>query len=330
MSAQSVKSKTMLSIQSFLDRANEGRAPSCLLTKADFGSLPAELRLKIWSRAVEPRVVLYGDLVQGHRVYPLPSVTQLNIEARTETRQGYEPIGHGSFFDFDRDILVCDHKISDLVSNPYLEGLAPQIKRLAYWDCFPDDGRVDEPNHYSVYLSACYRQRDFGKIEFDRFWFPNLQDLWIVKVGEIDPAWMIQVDPKATYEERLKKLAKQFRYWVDENIIEMAPLDLDDAEVRAVMEEGRCGKVDCHELNRGRSKMVSKISFMDGKYESPKDGKEWVRISRWQIDEEKIKGNHTCENRMRWVLVERILTFDLQWDGWGDSGNGIRRRRVQK
>ncbi|KAF4964656.1 hypothetical protein FSARC_7452 [Fusarium sarcochroum] len=263
----------------------------------DFASLPAELRLKIWSQANEPRVVLYGDLVQKSRSYPLPTVTQLNAESRDETRLGYEPIGHGSYFDFSRDILVCDHKISDQASDQYLEDLAPRIRRLAFWDCFPDDGRVDGPYHYSVYLSACYRQRDFGKIEFDRFWFPNLDDLWIVKVGEIDPAWMVHVNMKAPYEDRLQQLAKQFRYWVDENIIEMAPLDLNDPESQAVLNEGRCGKEDCHELNRGRSKMVSKVTFIDGIYKAPDDGQKWVRILPWHVDEEKVKENRTSFQR---------------------------------
>ncbi|CAM1501789.1 Fc.00g037730.m01.CDS01 [Cosmosporella sp. VM-42] len=282
-----------------------------------FSSLPTELRLKIWSRAVEPRIVLFGDLASKHRSYPLPSVTQLTVEARTETRQGYEPIGNGSYFDFARDILVCDHKISDQAPDPFLEEIAPRIKRLAYWDCFPDDGRVDGPYHYSVYLSACYRQRDFGTIEFDRFWFPNLKDLWIVKVGEVDPTWMVNVDRKAPYDVRLRELAKQFRYWVDENVIEMAPLDLNDPEVKAILTEGRCGKEDCHELNEGRTKMISKVVFLDGKYEAPTDGIKWVRILPWHVDEQ-IKEKKTYENRLRWVLVERILTFDLRWEPWSD------------
>lgn len=291
----------------------------------NFTSLPAELRLKIWSRAVEPRVVLFDDLASTHRSYPLPSVTQLNIEARTETRQGYEPVGNGSYFDFSRDILVCDHKISEQSQDPYLEELAPKLKRLAYWDCFPDDGRVDGPYHYSVYLSACYRQRNFGMIEWDRFWFPNLEELWIVKVGEVDPTWMIHVDRNAPYDVRLRELAKQFRYWVDENIIEMAPLDLEDPEVKAVVNEGRCGKVDCHELNKGRSMMISKVAFFDGKYEAPTDGKEWIRILPWHVDEQ-VKDKRTYNNRLRWVLVERILTFDLRWDPWSDTGSEISSR----
>ncbi|KAH7228043.1 hypothetical protein BKA60DRAFT_591274 [Fusarium oxysporum] len=282
----------------------------------DFNSLPTELRLKIWSRASEPRIVLYGDLVQKSRSYPLPTVTQLNAEARDETRLGYEPIGNGSYFDFSRDILLCDHKISDQVTDQYLDGLAPRIRRLVFWDCFPDDGRVEGPYHYSVYLSACYRQPDFGKIEFDRFWFPNVDDMWIVKVGEIDPAWMVQVNPKLPYKMRLQQLAKQFRYWVDENIIEMAPLDLREPESQAVLHDGRCGKEDCHELNKQRSIMLSKVAFLDGRYKAPDDGQKWIRIISWQAGEDKA----VYENRMRWVVVERILTFDLQRDGWSESG----------
>ncbi|RSM03160.1 hypothetical protein CEP52_007503 [Fusarium oligoseptatum] len=276
---------------------------------ASFGSLPTELRLKIWSRANEPRIVLYGDLVQKDGSYPLPTVTQLNAEARDETRLGYEPIGHGSYFDFSRDILVCDHKISDQATDPYLEDLAPRIRKTRLLGLLPR------------------RWPHFGKIEFDRFWFPNLDDLWIVKVGEIDPAWMIDMDTNAPYEVRLRDLAKQFRYWVDENIIEMAPLDLDDPESQAVLNEGRCGKEDCHELNKGRSKMVSKVVFLDGKYKEPDDGLKWVRILPWHVDEDKVKENRTCQNRMRWVLVERILTFDLQWEGWSESGWEVSRHR---
>lgn len=291
----------------------------------DFNSLPTELRLKIWSRASEPRIVLYGDLVQKSRSYPLPTVTQLTAEARDETRVGYEPIGNGSYFDFSRDILLCDHRISDQVTDQYLDGLAPRIRRLVFWDCFPDDGRVEGPYHYSVYLSACYRQPDFGKIEFDRFWFPNVDDMWIVKVGEIDPAWMVQVNPELPYRRRLQQLAKQFRYWVDENIIEMAPLDLSEPEAQAVLKDGRCGKEDCHELNRQRSIMLSKVAFLDGRYRAPDDGQKWIRIISWQAGEEKV----VYENRMRWVVVERILTFDLQRDGWSESGVEVRRRSIQ-
>ncbi|WZH49168.1 uncharacterized protein QYS62_010361 [Fusarium acuminatum] len=294
-------------------------------SKTKFTSLPPELRLKIWSGASEPRIVLYGDLVQNDRSCPLPAVTQLNAEARAETRQWYEPIGRGSYLDFSSDILVCDHKISDQATDQYLEELAPRVRRLAFWDCFPDDGRVSGPHLYSVYVSACYRQRDFGKIEFDRFWFPNLDDLWIVKVGEIDPAWMVHVNMKAPYEVRLQELAKQFRYWVDANIIEMAPLDLKDPESQAVLNEGRCGKEDCHELNKGRSKMVSKVTFLDGKYKAPDDDLNWVRIHPWQVNEGD-KENRVHENRMRWVLVERILTFDLRWEGSNEPGQRRRNR----
>ncbi|KAF7548759.1 hypothetical protein G7046_g8565 [Stylonectria norvegica] len=319
---------TMMPVQPILSRNAEILHPQFPRPSpvASFASLPTELRLKIWSRAVEPRVVLFGDLIQNRQSYPLPSVTQLNVEARAETRQGYEPIGYGSHFDFSRDILVCDHEISDNVPDPFLEELAPKIKRLAYWDCFPDDGRVDGPYHYSVYLSGCYRQRRFGQIEFDRFWFPNLEELWIVKIGEVDPTWMVTVDFEAPYEVRLRELAKQFRYWVDENIIEMAPLDLNDPEAQAVLNEGRCGKTDCHELNQGRSKMISKVLFLDGKYKPPSDGSNWVRIMPWH-GEEQPKEKRTYENKLRWVLVERILTFDLRWDGSNETGWEIRHRR---
>ncbi|KAM0307681.1 hypothetical protein HYE67_000641 [Fusarium culmorum] len=295
---------------------------------ASFTSLPPELRLKIWSRANEPRIVLYGDLAQGIGSCPLPTVTQLNAEARDETRLGYEPIGRGSFLDFSKDILVCDHLISDQATDQYLDELAPRVRRMAFWDCFPDDGRVQMPHHYSVYLSICYNQRgDFGKIEFDRFWFPNLDELWIVKVGDIDPRWQIPVNKQATYESRLKELAKQFRYWVEDEIIEMAPLDLSDPDSHAVLYEGRCGKEDCHELNQGRTKMVSKVVFLDGKYKAPDDGQKWVRIFPLQAKEGTGAGDQTHANGLRWVAIERILTFNLYREAWSEGGREIRRRR---
>jgi hypothetical protein len=112
---------------------------------------------------------------------------------------------------------------------------------------------------------------------------------------------------------------------VDANIIEMASLDLKDPESQAVLNEGRCGKEDCHELNKGRSKMVSKVTFLDGKYKAPDDDLNWVRIHPWQVNEGD-KENRVHENRMRWVLVERILTFDLRWEGSSEPGQRRRNR----
>ncbi|KAK2597306.1 hypothetical protein QQS21_006080 [Conoideocrella luteorostrata] len=286
--------------------------------KTTFAELPPELRLKIWSCAVEPRVVVLDDLIQQKGPYPLPTVTQLNAEARTETRQGYEPVGNGSCFHFSRDILVCDPNISDHRSNMPLEDLALRVQRMAFWDCFPDDGRIDGLYHYSAYLAACYPSGHYGKIEFDKFWFPNLRDLWIIKVGEVDRSWMIGVDKDMPYEVRLQKTARQFRYWVDEDIIEIATLDLNEPETKMILREGRCGKADCQQLNLGRQRMVSKVAFMDGKY-SADDGnntaRQWKRVRPWSTaDEHSSTETDTSANRMRWIIVERILTFSLRWD----------------
>lgn len=303
---------------------------------ATFAELPTELRLKIWSCAVEPRVVVLDDLVQHNKSYPLPSVTQLNTEARTEARQGYESVGRGSYFHFSRDILVCDPNISDQRPNVPLEELALRVQRLAFWDCFPDDGRIDGLFHYSAYLAACYPSGHSGKIEFDKFWFPNLRDLWIVKVGEVDRSWMIGMDKDMPYEVRLQKTARQFRYWVDEDVIEIAPLDLNEPETKLVLREGRCGKVDCQKLNQGRQIMVSKVVFLDGRYTKREKDKahKWKRIWPWSTSIE--QGNtetDTSANRMRWIIVERILTFSLRWDGSGEldepSADHRRGRRGQ-
>ena len=90
------------------DEAEAPRLPALWSSTINFSHLPPELRLKIWSCAVEPRIILLNDLTQSLRSYPLPIVTQLNAEARTECRRGYELVGRGSYVHFSRDILVCD------------------------------------------------------------------------------------------------------------------------------------------------------------------------------------------------------------------------------
>ncbi|KAJ6443867.1 centromere kinetochore component CENP-T domain-containing protein [Purpureocillium lavendulum] len=340
------------------------RPPGAPTAVSKFALLPAELRLKIWACAVEPRVVILDDLVHKARAYPMPAVTQLNVEARAESRRGYEAAGRGSHVDFSRDIFVCDPNISDqrgssgdsdsdvdADADGYgpLEALAPRVRRLAFWDCFPDDGRVDGPFPYSAYLAACYPQESLGKVAFDKLWFPNLRDLWIVKVGEVDGSWKLGVDRSVPCEVRARRTARQFRYWVDDDVVEiaLAPLDLDEPETKTVLRHGRCGKADCRELNRGRPTMVSKtvITFtvipitnifhifiiivnngdsIDIDIGIDINGSTgWRRIRPWSTAAAD-GGAHkdTAENRMRWIIVERILTFSLRWEGPSDAEDG--------
>jgi hypothetical protein len=304
-------------VRKLLDRQFDSQFP--------LGLLPTELRLKIWTCATEPRIVLLGDLIRTPRSYALPSVVQLNFESRYETRQGYEPAGRGSYLHFSRDILVCDYTITDQASDSALENLAANVERLAFYDCVPDDGRVDLPYDYSVYLSECYRQKDSGKIEFDRLWFPNLRELWIIKIGDVDPAWRIQFNHKAPYEQRIRQLAREFRYWVDYGIIEMSTLELDDAMTAAVLKQGRCRLEDCHALNHGRNKLISKVNFIDGEYQEPTDGKKWVRVVR---ADHPGQDDSVSATRMRWEIVERTLTFSLRWDDAGEGGEANRMRKT--
>ncbi|KAG5926342.1 hypothetical protein E4U42_003407 [Claviceps africana] len=297
-----------------------------------FADLPAEVRLKIWSCAVEPRVVILDDLTQRQKSYPLPSVTQLNAEARAATRRGYEAVGPGSCFHFSRDILVCDANISDQRSNVPLENLGLRVQRLAFWDCFPDDDRIDGLHRYSAYLAARYPRIQKGKIEFDKLWFPNLRDLWIIKIGEVDPSWMVGLDKDMPYELRLQEMARQFRYWVDEDVIEIAPLDLNEAETKMILREGRCAEVDCQQLNLGRQKMVSKVVFKDGKYNNgPEPGEEhlaWRRVRPWSTAAEQgSTETDTSANRIRWIIVERTLTFSLRWDDADEMEDEARAHR---
>lgn len=296
-----------------------------------FDRLPPELRLKIWSCAVEPRVVILDDLAQQNESYPLPLVTRLNAEARAETRLDFEPVGRGSYFRFDQDIAVCDTSITDTGSQKPLEDLALRVQRLAFWDCFPDDGRVDSLSRYSTYLASCCPIELFGKIEFDKLWFPNLRELWVIKVGDVDKCWMVGADATVKPEIGFQQTARQFRYWVGNGTIEMAALDVSDADTKIVLREGRCGRTDCQELNKGRRKLVTKVIFVDEEYIEMAEDKagRWKRIHPWPVYPEQVgvETNPTVTaDRMRWIMVERILTFSLRWDNFDETTPKSRHR----
>lgn len=373
-----------------LESSNTSRPPSMPTSELarGFQRLPAELRLKIWWCATEPRVVILDDLLRWPRAYSLPAVAQVNREARLESRKGYEAVGPGqsSHVHFGRDIFVCDASITEATSDEPLEALATRVERLAFWDCFPDDNRVELPYFYSTYLAASQAAASAAMIstgtvpfssgiaapsngprppavDFDKLWFPNLRDLWIVKVGGVNRAWLIDADleqdaapERATamdasspclsatplsQHQHSRQTARKFRYWVQDNVVEMAPLSLDDPDTRLVLREGRCGKQDCQELNRGRPILLSKVSFIEGKYQ-PSQG--WLRIAPWDgrdaenpsTSESSIPGNTMGEGRgnksrscsrdsMRWIVVERILTFSLRWESSDDIDEGSRR-----
>ncbi|KAJ2979616.1 hypothetical protein NQ176_g3141 [Zarea fungicola] len=360
-----------------------------------FSRLPVELRLKIWFCAAEPRVIIIDDLIHIPKAYPLPSVAQVNREARFESRDGYEATGprRSSHVHFGRDIFVCDASITDTTSNKPLEALATRVERLAFWDCYPDDMRVELPFFYTAYLAASQAAAGatlistgstwssgsgtsasslrLPAVDFDKLWFPNLRDLWIVKVGGVNSAWLIDADveqdaikyesPLAprlacsnkvvlssfsvppTHHARSQQDARKFRYWVQENVVEMASLSLDEPDTRLVLQEGRCGRSDCHELNRGRPLLVSKVTFMEGRY-NPSKG--WLRVAPWygfngssspstvaasspdaqDSDDTRNSNARDCSREsMRWIVVERILAISLCWESPHDAGEGSRR-----
>lgn len=293
---------------------------------ASFTSLPTEIRLKIWSHATEPRIAILNDLISQPKAYSLPSVTQLNFEAWSECRLGYQPAGRGSYFHFSRDILICDHLMVDQTSDCFLEELAPKIQRLAFWDCVPDDEKVAHPLNYEENLHDCYGRRISEKIDFDNLWFPNLKELWIVKIGDVDPAWGVKRDQTASPDAQRKQLARQFRYWVKEGAIEMAALDLAEPDMKMILEHGRCREENCQELNRNRPVMVSRVSFEDRPYDQyHRDEAGWTRIMPVDndLDSEEDSEARTAyvESRMRWALVERVLIFSLRWEGEAPSDN---------
>lgn len=293
-------------------------------SNTSFGLLPPEIRLKIWACAVEPRFIPLVDLVEDPESYTLPAVGQLNAEARTESRHGYEHIGNGSYYHFGKDFLVWDYNFRNKACNTALEKLAERIERVICWDCIPDE-RLVHTDDYAFYLSMYYRQEYFGQIHFDKFWFPNVRELWFVKIGDVDKSWMVFPDQKATtYMGRLQQLAREFRYWVDERIIEIVPLELTDSDSKAVLREGRCSRENCRDMNNGRDHIVSKVNFMDGKYRQPNDGRAWVKIL--SEEDEDGAGKEATINRTRWMFVERALTFQLKLD-WPDTEEGSERNR---
>jgi hypothetical protein len=306
----------------------DSAASSCLI-ECNFNNLPTELRLKIWSCAVEPRVIILDDLMNKQQSYPLPSVAQINSESRIESRGGYEAVTQGSHVHFARDILVCDATISDKTGDSALEAVAEKLQRVALWDCFPDDKRIETPYTYSSYLSACYTpNQDSRPVVCEKLWFPNLKELWIVKVGHVDKSWQVDGGERACFDTRLKKTARTFRYWVDEGVVEMAPLSIDDPDTKLVLQHGRCGNGNCRNLNYGRAVMVSKVVFIDG--EHPKgDSPGWKRVLPYTPTQGKTEeaSKEIRQNEMRWIVVERALTFSLRWDWPSDSDEACRRRR---
>lgn len=298
--------------QSSLSRILNPQTPP----SASFRRLPPELRSKVWQCAIERRVVLLGDLVQVPKAYPLPTVTALNAESRHETRKGYQRAGIGSHVNFSKDILVCDDNLVDQTSSDSaVERVASRAEHVVFWDCLEDDGRARLPDGYHDYLTTCYRQEHFGRIDLDRFWFPRVKEFWTVKVGDIDNSWMLSkhVERRAPRDVQLRQSAKEFRYWWQEGIVEMCALELDDSIARLILRDGRCHRDYCRDTNAGRSHLISKVTIMDGRYKPPSDDKKWIHIRPLSDDYETVSSTARA-NLMRWEVVERVFTFLLRWD----------------
>lgn len=260
--------------------------------------------------------MLLEDLVTKPKAYPLPTVAALNVESRHETRTGYQRAGLGSYINFSKDLLVCDdHLVEQTSSNPAVERVASRAEHVVFWDCIPDDGRAKLPDGYHDYLSTCYHQENFGRIDLDKFWFPVVKEFWTVKVGDIDPRWMLNkhIERRASRDVQSRQSAKEFRYWWQEGVVEMCALDLDDSIARLILRDGRCHRDYCRETNSGLSHLISKVSIMDGRYKPSLDGRKWVKI-RPSSDDHEPMSRSARVNLMRWEVVERVFTFLLRWD----------------
>lgn len=280
------------------------------------GQLPPELRSKVWQCAVEPRVILLGDLIKTPKSYPLPLASALNAESRHETRKGYQRAGLGSYVNFSKDIVVCDdHLVDQTAPNPELERVALRAEHVVFWDCLEDDGRARLPDGYHDYLNTCYHHEHFGRIDLERFWFPRVKEFWTVKIGHIDTSWMVDkhVERRAPRDIQSRQSAREFRYWWQEGIVEMCVLDLDDSIARLILRDGRCEREYCHDINAGRGRLISKVSIMDGRYRPSLDETKWIRI-RSPTDDYSALSPTAKINLMRWEVVERVFTFLLRWD----------------
>ncbi|KAG9254241.1 uncharacterized protein F5Z01DRAFT_122709 [Emericellopsis atlantica] len=293
-----------------------------------FTYLPPELRLRIYNCAIEPRLLLLNDLVDVECAHPLPAVTQVNSEARIEARGGYERVGKGSYFNFARDILVCDYRIADRTTfDSVAEDIASRAERVVFWDCVPDEQRIALPKHYFDYVSQWCDQDVDGRVTLDRFWFPNVKEFWSVKVGDVARSWHVNFDKSAPCSERIQQAAREYRYWVDANVVEVATLDLSqDAMSRLVLREGRCDNDNCQRYNVGRTHILSKVNFMDGDYCPPDDGREWYHVRLSEETRCEVDGCRAAAARLRWSLVERSFTFFLRWD-WPMDMAGVARKR---
>lgn len=296
-----------------------------------FASLPPEIRNQIWHHVVEPKLAFLHDITDQPGAYSLPSATQVNKESRAICSPGYDRVGQGPYFQFANDIFICDHQIVDQPSNDFFDALTLRVQRLALWDCLDDDSMMELPSSYEGHLQDCFGRKISEMIEFDKLWFSNLKELWIVKIGDVDPAWGVKRDKNTPRAAQIRQLARQFRYWVKDGIIEMSQLDPTEPSTKFLLDHGRCREDHCRESNNERPMIVSRVLFMDSPYkERVRDNTEWVRIApRTTEDQENDEDGAAERRRMRWALVERMLMFWLRWDIQSDDdGAHVTRSRT--
>ncbi|KAK0387844.1 hypothetical protein NLU13_4089 [Sarocladium strictum] len=286
--------------------------------------LPPEIRLQIWHCSLQPELIFIHDVLQRPQNFILPTVTQINRESRHECKSVFDRVGQGPYFQFPRDIFVCDPSVAEEPPNEFLDTLGLRIQRLAYWDCFPDESAVACPSRLEDSLWNILGRKIAEPIDFDNLRFPNLKELWVIKIGDVDGSWGVIRDRNACRELQFRQLAQQFRYWVKEGILEAAPLDFTDPDTRYLLKNGRCRETICREANHLRPMMVSRVLLMDQPYKqrTPNEATNWVRVEPRKGLVGELQADVEAEaRRKRWGLVERVLFFPLRSDCMGSTDN---------
>lgn len=306
------------------DYANHEQTSRQHTSPVSFATLPPEIRIQIWQSTLQPELVFLHEVLKQPRKFALPPVTQVNRQSRHECRSFYERVGHGPYFQFPKDIFICDPSIAEEPSNDSLDSIALQVQRLAFWDCFPDEFAVACPARCEDSLWSSIGRKIAQPIDFNNLWFPNLKELWVVKIGDVDQSWGIQRDRSASRQVQFQQLARQFRYWVKEGVLEMAPLDLNESDTKYLLQNGRCREDKCRQVNHLRPMMVSRVTFEDSPYADRNvDGsKQWTVIEPRKNRNGEFDGDVEAEaRRMRWALVERVLFFMLRSGCMGSNEN---------
>ncbi|KAL2210230.1 hypothetical protein CC79DRAFT_1365628 [Sarocladium strictum] len=269
----------------------------------------------IWQSAIQPRLVFLKELSTRPEDFALPAVARVDRESKRICEPSFDRIPSGPCLQFSKDIFVCDPTIADHKPGKIIEELAPHVQRLALWDCLQDEPVMDSAARYEDSLWHTFGRRIAEPLDFSKLWFPALRDLWVIKIEDVDESWRIKRDKNASRQDQLRQLARQFRYWAKDNILEMAPLVIPDSDTKYLLREGHCSERHCRKSNSLRPMMVSRVMVMNTPYGGRRstESDQWVRIEPRKSGDRQGQAETDAEaRRLRWAMVERVLLFMLR------------------